>query len=300
MTAVFTDDSLEHRCAAGHYWREHHNGQVTPSWGLGGTFIDGGDPSRCPEPTTDEHGLYECGSCGERHRPGDGLAGMSFTPWEFGPAGRQECEVPVAACRQPTVWTRRWGDRHLPWPKGPGQLYSLSRLTHGRDGERLVAYVGSTPNHARVIALDTGEPLQIPFGCPDWISAETRKASVAELPDALRKIWPHDPRAGEVGGISTSWILANTNADYVALCELQSQGLIRTPDHEREFMWAILAADGARDGLEREIRQRIQDGRWDATDVSAVIAAHAETVQRVRDQRALAAPGAGAQLRLGF
>jgi hypothetical protein len=111
MTPVFTEDTLEHRCAAGHYWREHTNGQVTPSWGLGRTFIEAGDPSLCPEPATDEDGLYACGTCGRRHRPGEGRAGLSFTPWEYANGQRQECEVPVPSCRQPAAWTRRWGDR---------------------------------------------------------------------------------------------------------------------------------------------------------------------------------------------
>jgi hypothetical protein len=56
MNEVFSDDTLEHRCEDGHYWREHTNGQVTPSWGYGGTFIDIADPSVCPQPTTDERG----------------------------------------------------------------------------------------------------------------------------------------------------------------------------------------------------------------------------------------------------
>jgi hypothetical protein len=122
MTTVFTDYTLEHRCPAGHCWREHTNGQVTPSWGLGGTFVDVPDPTRCPEPATDEDGLYACATCGERHRPGDGLAGMSFTPWEFASGERQECEVPRPACGQPAVSTRRWGDRSLASSDSPGQL----------------------------------------------------------------------------------------------------------------------------------------------------------------------------------
>jgi hypothetical protein len=40
VSAIVNEDTLEYRCAAGHYWRENTNGQVTPSWGLGGTFID--------------------------------------------------------------------------------------------------------------------------------------------------------------------------------------------------------------------------------------------------------------------
>jgi len=110
---AFSDDPLEHRCAAGHYWREHTNAQVTPSCGYGGTFIDVDDPAVCPEPQTDDEGLYACATCGKRHRPGGGLRGMSFTHWEFSVDGRRECEVPRPSCGKPPVWTRRWGDRGL-------------------------------------------------------------------------------------------------------------------------------------------------------------------------------------------
>ncbi len=299
MTDMFSDDTLEHRCSAGHYWREHTNGQVTPSWGLGGTYVDAGDPSLCPEPATDENGLYRCGTCGERHSPGDGLAGLSFTPWEFANGQRQECGVPVPACRQPAVWTRRWGDHYLPWPHGPGQLYSLWRITHCRDGQRLVAYVGNDAQHAQVVDVQSGEPLRIPFADPDSITAETRKAGVPDLPARLRTIWPRHTRAGETGGLSTSWLLANINADYVALCELHSHGLIQLSDHEGQFTRAILSASGIPAGVEREIRRRLHDGRWNATDQAAVIAAHAETVQRLRAERPAPA-GSGGQLRLGF
>lgn len=115
MTDILNDDTLEHRCASGHSWREHTNGQVTPSWGYGGTFIDVDDPALCPEPETDGDGLYECGTCGHHHRPGDGRAGMSFTPWKYANGQLCECEIPKPACRRPAVWTRRWGDRDSPY-----------------------------------------------------------------------------------------------------------------------------------------------------------------------------------------
>jgi hypothetical protein len=115
MTGILNDDTLEHRCASGHYWREHTNGQVTPAWGYGLTFIDVDDPALCPEPETDGDGQYECGTCGHRHRPCDGLAGMSFTPWKYADGQRSECEIPKPACGRPAVWTRRWGDRDSPY-----------------------------------------------------------------------------------------------------------------------------------------------------------------------------------------
>jgi hypothetical protein len=63
VSEIFSDDTLEHRCEDGHYWREHTTGQVTPSWGLGATFIDVADSSVCPQPATDERGQYDCASC---------------------------------------------------------------------------------------------------------------------------------------------------------------------------------------------------------------------------------------------
>lgn len=298
MRDVFTDGTLEHRCAAGHYWREHPNGQVTPSWGYGGTFIDTDDPTLCPEPATGADRLYLCGTCDERHLPGDGLAGMSCTPWEFGSGGRAECELPAPACREPAVWTRRWGDRHLPWPDGPGSLYSLWRIVHRQHGERLVVYIAGFPEQAHVIDVRSGEPLVVPFGSADWLATETRKATVADLPVHLRDAWPRAPRAGENGGVSTPWLLARTNADYIALCELRERGLVIAADHEREFMWAVLAAARPGNRLDGEIRERARSRGWRINDVTTLMALHGEAVQRIRDHRP--SSDTSTQLRLSF
>jgi hypothetical protein len=301
MSAVFSDDTLEHHCAEGHYWREHTNGQVTPSWGYGGTYLDVADPALCPEPYTDEQGLYACCSCGERHRPGDGLAGMSFTPWEYSEGKRQECEVPVPACGKPAVWTRRWGDRHLPWPNGPGELYSLWRLEHRSDGERLVCYIGSIikGNGSEAIDLHTGEMLAIGTGDPAWNPAGTRKATVADLPGALRAIWPRRPSPSEGGGVSTPWLLAHTNPDYMALCALREQGLLSVKDHVREFMWAISGARSS-GGLEQEIRRCVSERDWQIPDVAALLAAHTREREQLRERNAQARPRPSVQLGLGI
>lgn len=296
---VFGDDTLEHRCASGHYWREHTNGQVTPSWGFGGTFVDVADPTVCPEPTLDADGLYPCPSCGQSHRPGEGLRGMSFAPWEFGPGKRQECAVPTPGCGKPAMWTRRWGDRSLPWPDGPGALYSLWYLSHRVDGERLVAYISGRGDSSQVIDLRTGEPLRIAHGDPAWIAQTTRRATVRDAPEALRASWPRESSPSEGGGVSTTWLLAHTNADYVALCRLHDRGVLAVPDHEREFMWAVLAAAEG-DGLAAEIRSRVREDRWPVADVEALVAVHAETAaEAAASLRGELAP-AGVQMGLGF
>lgn len=215
MSDGFSKDTLEHRCAAGHYWREHTNTLVTPSWGYGGTYIDAGDPSLCP-------------------------------------------------------------------------------------GEHLVAYVGGTGSDANVIDLQTGEPMRVPFGSPDWIAAQTRKASVADLPNALRSVWPRDKHAGEADVLGTSWLLTQTNADYVALCELHARGVVGTSDHEREFMWAIMEADGSREGVANAIQRRLREGRWAVADPPAFIALHANTAKRLREERPSNATAAAGQLSIGF
>jgi hypothetical protein len=295
---TFTDDTLEHRCPKGHGWREHGNGQVTPSWGLGGTFIDVEDSTRCPEPAVGEDGMYQCATCRQTHRPGDGVRGMSCTPWEFGPGKRQECQVPEPACGLPAVWTRRWGDRYLPWPNGPGQLYSLWHLSHRCDGERLVAYLGGTGNGSQVLDLHTGEPLTVEHGDLDWVPTATRPATVRDLPEALCAAWPRHLSSSEAGGVSTPWLLAHTNPDYIALCELHANGMLRVRDHEREFMWAVMA-DSEPEPLEHEIRARARDRDWQVDDVDALLTAHARLAQEMRAVRVSAGTVPGVQLALG-
>lgn len=301
MGEVFTSDTLEHRCPAGHHWREHPNGQVTPQWGLGGTFIDVENPTRCPAPTTDEQGLYACGTCGLRHRPGDGLRGLSFTPWEFGegPGKRQECEIPTPGCGQPAVWTRRWGDRNLPWPdSGPGSLYSIWRLALREGGERLVCYLGGGRGAHEVIDLHTGEMLRIPNADPTFIAARTRPRTIKDLPDALRREWPK-PTSSSEAGVGTVWLLAHTNPDYQALIAVHAQGLVQVADHEREFMWAIKAADGP-DGLAGEIRRRAGERDWHIPDLDALLAAHQRKRDRLASEQARQTPASTVQLALGI
>jgi hypothetical protein len=196
------------------------------------------------------------------------------------------------------VWTLRWGDHHLPWPDGPGHLYSLWRIAHRHDGDRLVIYVAGHPGHAQLIDLNSGEPIRVPFGSPDWIAAETRKASAADLPDSLRDVWPLDERPGEGGGVATPWLLAHINADYIALRDLRARRIVTAADHEREFMWAVLAADGSRHCLDTEIRDRVASGRWQTSDVDTLLALHAHAAERIRAERPSA--DIAAQLRLGF
>jgi hypothetical protein len=301
MGEVFTSDTLEHRCPAGHYWREHPNGQVTPPWGLGGTFIDVEDPARCPAPATDEHGLYACGTCGQRHRPGDGLRGLSFTPWEYGggPGKRQECEIPTPGCGEPAMWTRRWGDRHLPWPdSGPGALYSIWRLERREGGERLVCYLSGGCGKHEVLDLHTDEILRIPVADPAFIPAGTRPRTIKDLPDALRREWPKPASSSETG-VGTLWLLAHTNPDYQALIALHDEGLVQVADHQREFMWAIKAADGP-NGLLAEIRRRASEGDWQIPDLDRLLAVHRVERDRLATEQARYSPASGVQLALGI
>lgn len=298
MSEIFSDATLEHRCEDGHYWREHTNGQVTPSWGLGGTFIDVPDPALCPEPATDGQGLYRCRSCGTAHRPGDGLRGMSFTPWEFGPGKRQECEVPPPGCRKPAVWTRRWGDQYLPWPDGPGPLYSLWWLTHRTDGKRLVCYLGGGVSMgSEAIDLHTGELLQISHPDPAFDPARTRPASVRDAPEHLRSSWPK-PGSHSEGGVSTTWLLAHTNPQFQALCRVHEQGLLVVQDHEREFMWLVKQARQA--GLRSALAERVSRRGWQVADADELAAAvERETASR-RDRQAATHPPPAVQLGLGI
>lgn len=301
MSDVFSNDTLEHRCPHGHYWREHTNGQVTPAWGLGGTFIDVEDPGRCPVPLTDEQGLYACGTCKQRHRPGDGLRGMSFTPWEYGDGEgkRQECEIPRPACGAAPMWTRRWGDRYLPWPdSGPGSLYSIWRLEHRDHGERLVCYLGGSCEEREVLDVHTGELLQIPVAGPAWRPAGSRQRTLKDLPDALRRAWPKPTSASE-SGVGTPWLLAHTNPDYQALTALHDAGLLRVADHEREFMWAVKAA-GSADRLAEEIRTRVRERDWQVADLEGLLAAHRRERDRLAAEQARHPPARDVQLALGI
>jgi hypothetical protein len=302
MSEVFSDDTLEHRCVHGHYWREHPNGQVTPSWGLGGTFIDVAVASCCPEPATDENGLYECGCCGQRHRPGDGLRGLSCTPWEYGEeeGKRRECEIPTTACGAAAVWTRRWGDRHLPWPdEGPGALYSIWRLEQRGSGERLVCYLGGgARGGSEALDVHTGEVLQIPVGDTAWNPAGTRKGTLKDLPDALRRAWPK-PTSTSESGVGAIWLLAHTNPDYQALAVLHDEGLLRVEDHELEFMWAVKAT-GTPEGIAVEIRRCISERSWHVPDLAHLLGAHASQRARLAAEQACSAPAPDVQLTLGI
>ena len=300
MSEVFSDDTLEHRCVHGHYWREHTNGQVTPPWGLGGTFIDVEDPSRCPAPATDANGLYECGSCGQRHRPGDGLRGLSCTPWEYGEDGkRRECEIPIPACGAGVMWTRRWGDRHLPWPdEGPGALYSIWRLEQRGGGERLVCYLGGGGAGHEVLDVHTGEVVLIPVGDPEWNPAGTRPRTLKDLPDPLRRAWPK-PTSSSEAGVGAVWLIAHTNPDYQALAALHAQGLLQVVDHEREFMWAVKGAGGP-DGLAAEIRRRVAERDWQVADLEGLLAAHRRERAQLAAEQALHTPAVDVQLNLGI
>jgi hypothetical protein len=57
----------------------------------------------------------------------------------------------------------------------------------------------------------------------------------------------------------------------MALCGLQSQGLLSVTDHEREFMWAILAAGTGHGGLEQELRRCVRERGWQIPDIAAVM-----------------------------
>jgi hypothetical protein len=301
MHDAFSNDTLEHRCPAGHYWREHTNGQVTPPWGLGGTFISVEDPSRCPAPATDTDGLYDCGSCGQRHRPGDGIRDLSCTPWEYGEEDgkRRECEIPRPACGAEAVWTRRWGDRHLPWgEEGIGALYSIWRLEQRGGGERLVCYLSGGGSSHEVLDVHTGEVFSIAVGDPGWNPAGTRPRTIKDLPEALRQAWPK-PTSTTEAGVGTVWLLAQTNPDYQALAALHAQGLLTVKDHEREFMWAIKAAGGP-DRLPAEIRRRIADRDWQVVDVESLLDAHRVERAQFADQQALHTPAVEVQLNLGI
>ncbi len=274
----FSADTLEHRCTEGHYWREHTDGTVTPSWGLGGTHLEVADAALCPEPATDEQGLYACPSCGESHRPGEVLQGMSCTPWEYGEGKRQECEVPIPACAKPAVWTRRWGDQSLPWPdEGPGSLYSLWWLSHRQDGQRLISHLGGGGKEGReVIDMHTGEILRIASDDARWEAAATRRASLVDLPSEVRQAWPREPASSsEASELKTPWLLAHTNPDYMALCQLREQGQLALADHERQFMWAVITAAGSGD-LHGELRRRASKHGWQAADFDALLVAHDE------------------------
>jgi hypothetical protein len=302
MIDAFSNDTLEHRCSAGHYWREHTNGQVTPSWGLGGTFIDIEDPSRCPAPATDENGLYECGSCRQRHRPGDGIRSLSFSPWEYGEqeGKRRECEIPRPACGAEAVWTRRWGDRHLPWgDEGPGALYSIWRLEQRDSGQRLVCYLGgSVEGGTEAVDVHTGEVLRIPTGATEWNPAGTRKATLADLPEALRRDWPK-PKSASERGVETLWLLARTNPDYQALLVLHAKGLLQVDDHARQFMWAVKDAGGPH-GLAAEIHRRVTEREWQVADLDALLAAHRRERARLAAEQARDTPAPDVQLTLGI
>jgi hypothetical protein len=301
MSEVFTSDTLEHRCPHDHYWREHTNGQVTPSWGLGGTFIDVESPGRCPAPLTDEHGLYACGTCGQRHRPGDGLCGLSCSPWEYGEGEdkRQECEIPKPACGAAPVWTRRWGDQHLPWPDtGPGPLYSIWHLEMSDGRERLVCYLGGSCHEREVLDVHTGELLRIPVADPAWRPAGTRPRTLKDLPDPLRRAWPK-PTSGSETGVRAPWLLARTNPDDQALALLHDAGLLRVAEHEREFMWAVKAAEGP-DALAAEIRRRVSERDWQVADLDALLSAHRRERERLAAEQARHAPARDVQLNFGI
>jgi hypothetical protein len=302
MGDVFTSDTLEHRCPDGHDWREHTNGQVTPSWGYGGTFIDVADPSRCPEPASDPDGLYLCDSCGQRHRPGDGLRSLSSTPWEYGdgPGKRPECAIPRPACGAAAVWTRRWGDRHLPWPdEGPGALYTIWRLEQRGYGERLVCYLGGVLDGGNAaLDLHSGELLTIPPGDGEWNPTGTRKATLNDVPGVLRREWPR-PKSASESGVDAPWLLARVNPDYQALVVLHAEGLLGVAAPARQFTRVIkTAATGA--GLEAAIRRRVSDGQWQIADLDALLAAHRRVRARLADEQARHAPAPDVQLTFGI
>lgn len=318
MNDVFTDDTLEHRCADGHYWRRHANGQVTPSWGMGGTYIDVDDAAVCPEPATDRRGLYDCRSCGQKHRPGAGLGGLSFTPWEYGDGGRQECEIPQPGCGKPPAWTRRWGDRDLPWRSGgPGALYTLWWIARRNERERLVAFLHAYGQTKTVIDLHSGELLQV--ACEDrrWDPGKTRKATTRDLPEALLAVWPTKRGKPIPAGFDDKgeapdslFFMRHTNPEYMALSELRDQGRLKIPDAEREFMWAVEEAYRNNDRspstpsppppIAEAVRRRAAKRRWPIRDVDGLLADLDARVDRIRAERNVDLPPPTVQLALAL
>jgi hypothetical protein len=332
MSDAFTDDTVVHVCVAGHRWREHANGQVTPSWGLGGTYIDVEDPRVCPEPATDAQGLYDCPSCESKHRPGDGLMGMSFSPWEYTSGGRQECEIPRAACGKPPVRSRRWGDRNHPWVSdGRGGLYTLWWLARRGERDRLVAYTGGLSDCAQVIDLHTGEIIYVSIEDQAWDPARTRKATVADLPEHVRHTWP--TRAGKTvapgysdggpsnaSGPSTVFFLRACNAEFMVLDALARESKLRVGDSDREFMWATqdCAENPWRTRRRREdnewvpaprearalsvvVAERVSSGRWPSGCIAVSdLKRLDELVERQRAQRAGAVDLPVVQLELAW
>jgi hypothetical protein len=314
VSEIFNDDTLEHRCADGHYWREHSNGQVTPSWGLGGIFIDVADPSICPQPATDELGQYDCPSCEQKHRPGDGLRGHSCTPWEYGEGKRAECEIPRAACGKPAVWTRRWGDRDLPWPSGaPHALYTLWWIAHRDDRDQLVAFVSARGATKQVIDLHTGEILNLHAEDGEWDPIRTRKARLSDLPTPLQQAWPQQNGKQLPAGFDdhgkapdTRWFLAHTNPYYMALCALHEEGRLPVSDAARQFMWAIQAGynsnesgPGESTAITTAVRHAAEQ-RWHIKDVDTLISDLEHRAEQIRDEQDAHVPVATVQLSLAL
>jgi len=204
------DASVLRWCEDDHTWIDHGDGTVAPNWGFGGTRMPVDDPSRCPQPKTNEHGETWCDDCGEwKWSLGDCIQGVSFTPW----AKEDWCRPPAPACLKPAVGANAWRDQYLPFDRSSWCAWWVRR-----DGAwRLTFHQGFASqrwaSEYRCLDVHSAEWLDVDRA---WTA---RRAKLDEYPTYLRERWWRTAKGSLIGCWSTmdqrgaSWLISQRHVE---------------------------------------------------------------------------------------
>ncbi len=176
-------------CADGHSWIDHLDGNVTPSWGYGGTRVAVPNPRRCPEPLPRADGRrHRCARCGRSIRS---TLALIASRCDHTPA--QRCVISTEhGCSKPALGAgHRWSECNWPFPaEDDWRLWWVAREL---DPPRLCWLIGTVSVRWRstfdALDLHRGERFDID-GADQTIRWVITRARHEELPAAMRTQWP--------------------------------------------------------------------------------------------------------------
>jgi hypothetical protein len=205
------DNAVVRWCEDDHSWIDHGDGTVAPSWGYAGTRLPVDNPSRCPEPKTNEDNEIWCADCGEwKETLGDCIQGMSF----LRPEKKKWCRPPAPACLKPAVGGNAWRDIDLPFDRTCWCAWWVRK----GGAWRLTFHQGWTGREHwvteyRCLDVQTG----------GWFDVDrtwaARRAKLDEYPAYLRERWWRTPKGTLIGKWSTmdksqcGWLLSGSDVE---------------------------------------------------------------------------------------